>query len=151
RNFPNVSVIDLGLVLKLLDEVLSKIGFVIQFMAGFSMATGWIVLISAVLTSKTQRLQESVLLRTLGASRKQILAITAIEYFFLGLLAAGAGIILALAASWALAVYGFETTFDPPYWPILLLLVIICMIVVLTGVLSSRKVLNHPPLEVLNN
>uniref|UniRef100_UPI003D7FAE9C ABC transporter permease n=1 Tax=Pedobacter sp. TaxID=1411316 RepID=UPI003D7FAE9C len=47
RNFPNVSVIDLGLVLKLLDEVLSKIGFVIQFMAGFSMATGWIVLISA--------------------------------------------------------------------------------------------------------
>ena len=151
RNFPNVSVIDLGLVLKVLDEVISKIGFVIQFMAGFSMATGWIVLISAVLTSKTQRLQESVLLRTLGASRKQILAITALEYLFLGLLAAGAGIILALAGSWALAVYSFETIFNPPWWPILLLLVIICLIVVLTGVLSSRKVLNHPPLEVLNN
>jgi putative ABC transport system permease protein len=151
RNFPNVSVIDLGLVLKVLDEVLSKIGFVIQFMAGFSMATGWIVLISAVLTSKTQRLQESVLLRTLGASRKQILAITALEYLFLGILAAGAGIILALAGSWALAEYSFETTFNPPWWPIILLLVIICLIVVLTGVFSSRKVLNHPPLEVLNN
>ena len=151
RNFPNVSVIDLGLVLKVLDEVLSKIGFVIQFMAGFSMATGWIVLISAVLTSKTQRLQESVLLRTLGASRKQILAITALEYLFLGFLAAAAGIILAMAGSWALAVYSFETTFTPPWWPILLLLVIICLLVVLTGVLSSRKVLNHPPLAVLNN
>ena len=151
RNFPNVSVIDLGLVLKVLDEVLTKIGFVIQFMAGFSMATGWIVLISAVLTSKTQRLQDSVLLRTLGASRKQILAITALEYLFLGLLAAGAGIILAMAASWALAVYSFETMFNPPWWPIVLLLFIICLIVVLTGVFSSRKVLNHPPLEVLNN
>ena len=151
RNFPNVSVIDLGLVLKVLDEVLTKIGFVIQFMAGFSMATGWIVLISAVLTSKRQRLQESVLLRTLGASRKQILAITALEYLFLGLLAAGAGIILAMAASWALAVYSFETMFNPPWWPIVLLLFIICLIVVLTGVFSSRKVLNHPPLEVLNN
>jgi putative ABC transport system permease protein len=151
RNFPNVSVIDLGLVLKVLDEVLSKIGFVIQFMAGFSMATGWIVLISAVLTSKTQRLQESVLLRTLGASRRQILAITALEYMFLGLLAASAGIILAMTGSWALAVYSFETTFNPPWWPIILLLLIICLIVVLTGVLSSRKVLSHPPLEVLNN
>ena len=151
RDFPNVSVIDLGLVLKVLDEVLTKIGFVIQFMAGFSMATGWIVLISAVLTSKTQRLQESVLLRTLGASRKQILAITALEYLFLGFLAAAAGIILAMAGSWALAVYSFETTFTPPWWPIILLLVLICILVVLTGVLSSRKVLNHPPLAVLNN
>ncbi|RZK13789.1 MAG: ABC transporter permease, partial [Pedobacter sp.] len=54
KNFPNVSVVDLDLVLKLLDEILDKIGFVIQFMAGFSMVTGWIVLVSAVLTSKNQ-------------------------------------------------------------------------------------------------
>ncbi|RZK88790.1 MAG: FtsX-like permease family protein, partial [Pedobacter sp.] len=88
RKFPNISVIDLGLVLKLLDEILSKIGFVIQFMAGFSMITGWIVLVSAVLTSKNQRIKESILLRTLGASGKQVLIINAIEYFFLGVLAA---------------------------------------------------------------
>ena len=54
-------------------------------MAGFSMATGWIVLLSSVLTSKNQRTKESILLRTLGASKKQILAINAVEYFFLGL------------------------------------------------------------------
>ncbi|MET3114565.1 putative ABC transport system permease protein [Pedobacter sp. CG_S7] len=151
RSFPNVSVIDLKLILEVLNEVLSKIGFVIQFMAGFSMATGWIVLISAVLTSKSQRLQENVLLRTLGASRKQILTITAIEYLFLGALAAGAGMILALTGSWALAKFSFATSFTPPLWPIVLLFVLICVLVVITGVLSSRKVLDHPPLEVLNN
>jgi putative ABC transport system permease protein len=77
--FPNVSIIDLALVLQLLDELLGKIGFVIRFMAGFSMVTGWIVLLSAVLNSKNQRTKESILLRTLGASKKQVLLINATE------------------------------------------------------------------------
>ena len=66
KAYPNVSIIDLGLVLHVLDDLLSKIGFVIRFMAGFSIVTGIVVLISSVLISKYQRLQESVLLRTLG-------------------------------------------------------------------------------------
>ncbi len=149
QHFPNVSVIDLQLILKVLEDLLSKIGFVIRFMAAFSMATGWIVLIAAVLISKNQRLKESVLLRTLGASRKQILTITALEYLFLGLLASGAGIILALVGSWALAVFSFDATFSPAIIPVLILLGSISLIVVLTGVLSSRNILQHPPLEVL--
>src|SRR4051794_25030526 len=78
RQFPNVSIIDLGLVLSILNDVLGKIGFVIRFIATFSMITGLIVLIASVLISKYQRIQETVLLRTLGANRKQILSITAI-------------------------------------------------------------------------
>ena len=149
RTFPNVSVIDLGLILKVLDELLSKIGFVIRFMAAFSMATGWIVLLSAVLTSKGQRLRESVLLRTLGASKKQILTITALEYLFLGILATGAGMILAIGSSWALARFSFATSFTPALWPIAGFFTAIVSLVVITGVLSSKNVLNHPPLEVL--
>ena len=151
RNFPNVSVIDLALVLQLLDELLGKIGFVIRFMAGFSMATGWIVLLSAVLTSKNQRIKESILLRTLGASRKQILIINAIEYFFLGFFAAGAGLILALSSSWLLAKFSFEASFTPPLIPILLLFSIVVVVVVITGVLSMRSVLDQPPLKILRN
>jgi putative ABC transport system permease protein len=149
RRFPNVSVIDLGLILKVLEELLSKIGFVIRFMATFSMATGWIVLLSAVLTSKGQRLHESVLLRTLGASRKQILTITTIEYFFLGAVATGAGMILALVGSWALATFSFTASFNPPIVPTTIFFISIVFVVVVTGVFSSRKVLNHPPLEIL--
>lgn len=149
RAFPNVSVIDLALVLKLLDELLSKIGFVIRFMAGFSMITGWIVLLSAVWTSKNQRIKESILLRTLGASRKQILAINAIEYFFLGSLATLAGLILSLSASWLLAKFTFEAAFIPPLVPLLLIFGGIVLLVVITGLWSTRKLLNQPPLKIL--
>ena len=73
KAYPNVSIIDLGLVLHVLDDLLGKIGFVIRFMAGFSIITGIVVLISSVLISKYQRLQESVLLRTLAAAANKYL------------------------------------------------------------------------------
>ena len=149
RTYPNISMIDLGLVLSVLDEILDKMGFVIRFMAAFSIITGLIVLIASVLISKYQRIRESVLLRTLGASRKQILVITALEYFFLGALAAGAGIVLALLASWALAKFSFKTSFTPEMLPVLFLFVLISSLTVLIGLFNSRGVLNRPPLEVL--
>ncbi len=149
KQYPNVSIIDLGLVLHVLDELMNKISFVIRFMAGFSIVTGIVVLIASVLISKYQRLQESVLLRTLGASRKQIFAITALEYFFLGALAAFTGILLALAASWALAHYTFDTPFHPELLPVLILFVLVCLLTVLTGLANSRGLLNRSPLEVL--
>jgi putative ABC transport system permease protein len=143
RSFPNVSVLDLKLILKVLDELLSKISFVIRFMAAFSMLTGWIVLISSVLTSKAQRLQESLLLRTLGASRNQILVITAVEYLFLAVVATGAGMLLALGGSWALAKFVFASSFNPPVLPVLLFFLVISLMVVVTGVLSSRSALKR--------
>lgn len=150
-SFPNVSMIDLELVLQLLDELLNKISFVIRFMAGFSMATGWIVLLSAVLTSKNQRIKESILLRTLGASRKQVLIINAVEYFFLGFLAAAAGLILALTGSWLLAKFSFEANFSPALMPIIGLFSTVVALVVITGVWSTRGILNQPPLKIIRN
>jgi putative ABC transport system permease protein len=151
KTFPNISMIDLGLVLSVLDEILDKMGFVIRFMAAFSIITGLIVLIASVLISKYQRIRESVLLRTMGASRKQILAITALEYFFLGALAAGAGIVLALLASWGLARFVFEITFSPELLPVLILFLLITSLTILVGLFNSRGVLNRPPLEVLRS
>ncbi len=149
QRFPNISIIDLGLVLKVLDELLEKIGFVIRFMAGFSILTGLIVLISSVLISKYQRLQESVLLRTLGASRRQIFTITALEYFFLGSLAAATGILVALAGSWALARYSFEVDFTPQFLPLLAVFLCVAGLTVLIGLANSRGIVSRSPLEVL--
>jgi putative ABC transport system permease protein len=151
RGFPNVSVIDLELVLRVLDDILDKIGFVIRFMAGFSILTGLIVLIASVLISKYQRIQETVLLRTLGASRRQILVITMLEYFFLGGLAAATGIVLSLACSEALARYIFEASFVPHWRPVLILFASVCGPTILIGLYNSRGVLNRPPLEVLRS
>jgi len=149
NQFPNVSIIDLNLILGVLDEILDKIGFVIKFMAAFSIITGLIVLIASVLISKYQRIQESVLLRTLGGNRNQILAITALEYFFLGTLAAATGIILSLIGSWALANYNFKITFDPDLMPVFWLFTSISLLTVIVGLLNSTEVLSKPPLEVL--
>ncbi|MXV15444.1 FtsX-like permease family protein [Pedobacter sp. HMF7056] len=148
--FPTISVIDLGLILNVLDEIVDKIGFVIRFMAGFSIVTGLIVLIASVLISKYQRIRESVLLRTLGATRRQILAITALEYFFLGSFAAGTGILLSFAGSWALAAYLFETALVIKPLPVIFIFVSISALTVLIGLFNSREVVNRAPLEVLN-
>jgi putative ABC transport system permease protein len=149
RQFPNISIIDLGLVLSVLDKLVSKVGFVIRFMAGFSIITGLVVLIASVLISKYQRMQESVLLRTLGASRKQIFYITALEYFFLGALAAITGIGLSLIGSWLLARFSFETTFTPQWGLLLVVAFAICLLTVAIGLVNSRAVVTRPPLEIL--
>lgn len=151
RAFPNVSVIDLAMVLKLLDELLSKIAFVIQFLAGFSMLTGWVVLLSAVWTSKNQRIKEIILLRTLGASRKQVFSINAIEYFLLGVFAALTGVILSVLGSWLLAKYSFDMPFNPNFAPVIGLGIGIVLLVMLTGLISTRKLLNQSPLKILRS
>ncbi|WP_266364109.1 ABC transporter permease [Tellurirhabdus rosea] len=149
QQYPNVSAIDLGLILRTIDEILDKISFVIRFMALFSIITGLLVLGSSVVISKYQRVQESVLLRTIGASRRQILLITAIEYLLLGLLAALTGIGLSLAGSWALAHYVFESPFNPTYGPLALVVLVVTTLTVVIGLFNSRDVLVRPPLEVL--
>jgi putative ABC transport system permease protein len=149
KAFPSVSAIDLTLVLQTLDSILSKISFVIQFMAMFTVLTGLLVLVGALLTGRYQRIQESVLLRTLGASRGQIFRILFVEHLSLGLLAALTGILLALLGTWALSAFVFKVSFAPQLAPLLIALFVAPAVTVLTGLLMSRGVLNYPPLAVL--
>ncbi|WP_240751476.1 ABC transporter permease [Flagellimonas onchidii] len=149
RKFPTVSIIDLRQILTVIEGILSKIAWVINFMAFFSILTGIIVLIGSVRTSKYQRIKENVLLRTLGAKSKQILRITALEYFYLGLLGGGIGIVLSLLGSLLLAQFVFEVSFVPSTIPFLVVLPSIVILVLLIGMLNSKSVLRNPPLEVL--
>ena len=149
QRFPNVTVIDLSAVLNIVSQIIDKVGFIIRFMAAFSIFTGLIVLIASVLISKYQRIQESVLLRTLGASRKQIFYITALEYFFLGALAAATGMFLSLGVSWLVAKFMFETEFVLNWVPLLLVFLSVCFLTVFIGLINSRAVVTRPPLEIL--
>jgi putative ABC transport system permease protein len=151
QQFPNVSIIDLTLVLQTVDTIVKKISFVVRFMALFTVGTGLLVLAASILTGRYQRLQESILLRTLGASRWQIRQILAVEYFSLGSLAGFTGIILASAASWGLARFLFKISFTLPLLPLALALVIVVGITVLTGLLASRGICSAPPLEILRS
>ena len=151
RAFPTVSVIDLGLILSVLDELLDKINYVIHFMAAFSMITGLIVLIASVRNSKYQRIQESVLLRTLGAGRRLVFSINALEYLFLGFLSGLTGVVIALVASWCQARFLFKLPFVVSYWQPLALLVLVSLLTMAIGLFNSRGVLNRSTLEVLRN
>lgn len=147
--FPNVASIDLTLVQRAFDDVVGRISLVIRFLAGFSVATGFIVLLGAVATGRLQRIRESVLLKTLGATRRQIAVILLTEYALLGLLAAAVGIGLSLAAGWALAHFLFEISFAIEPLPILSLAVTIASLSAAVGLSASREVFRSTPMEAI--
>jgi putative ABC transport system permease protein len=149
RQFPNISIVDLTYIIKTVKEVLDKVSFVIRFMALFSIITGLLVLTGSIMISRFQRIRESILLRTLGASKKQILLITTLEYFFLGSIAAITGMSLALTASWAFARFTLEFEFSI-YWPSILFIYLFTVaLTVIIGILNSRGILERSPLEIL--
>ena len=149
QEFPNVTIIDLRQVLKVVEEILGKISWLINFMAFFSILTGIIVLIGAVRTSKYQRIRESVLLRTLGAKNRQILKILGLEYLFLGILGSLSGILLSFISSFLIGYFLFDTTFVPSWIPFLVVFPAITALVVIIGLANSYSVVKSPPLAVL--
>ncbi len=149
RQFPNVSAIDLTLILETLDSIFDKVAMVIRFMALFSVITGLFVLSGAVINSKYARLKDNVLLRTIGASKKQLVNMTLIEYTYLGILAGLTGSVLALVASWALSVYFFKMLFFPDFITLILIWIVIIVLTVSIGWLNTRSIVNKPPLVIL--
>ncbi|MCS1409642.1 MAG: Macrolide export ATP-binding/permease protein MacB [Verrucomicrobia subdivision 3 bacterium] len=147
--FPNVSTIDLMLVLEIINSIVGKISFGIQFMALFTAFTGVVLLITATLNSRYQRIQESIQLRTLGASKTQILKIQFVEYCLLGVMASLTGILLAIVAAWAIATFVFEVAFSFPLWQVVVALITNCLITISVGVLSSWGITRHSPLALL--
>lgn len=147
--FPNVSVIDLRLILGTINELFDKLGLVIRFLALFSIITGLIVLAGAVINSKFARMKENVLLRTLGARTMQISKITIIEYAYLGLFSAITGLVLSLGGGFLLTKFFFEITFAFDWLEVLLIGVGVVSLTVLIGWLNSREVVNTPPLQIL--
>jgi putative ABC transport system permease protein len=149
QRYPNVAAIDLSLVLSTFDALFSRLSYVIRFMALFSILTGLIVLVGAVVVSRYQRIEESVLLKTLGASRGTVMKIMTIEYLFLGVFAALTGLVLSLGGSWALSYFVFEGPFVAAPIPLLVALVTVTGLTIFVGLLNSRGIYNRPPLEVL--
>ncbi len=148
-DYPNVSSISLALVLAVFDELFGRISFVVRFMALFSILAGMLVLIGAVVISRYKRIAESVLLKTLGASRRQVRAIMLIEYLFLGVLSALTGLVLAYGAGWGLATYVFEVPFVAAPGPLFLTVFAVIALIMAIGMANSRGIYARPALEVL--
>jgi putative ABC transport system permease protein len=149
ERFPNVTAIDLSQVQQALDGILNKGALIVRFLALFSLVTGTIVLIGAVSASRLQRIREAVLLKTLGATRAQVLRILVVEYVALGVMAALASVVLASAAGWALAKWLFKAPFSLPAVELGGLTLLLISLTLAVGLWNSAEMLKRAPLAVL--
>jgi putative ABC transport system permease protein len=147
--FPNVTAIDLALVVETLDGIFSKVAFAVQFMALFTVATGLIVLAGAIMAGRHQRIRETVLLRTLGATRRQVALIELVEYAVLGVQAAVVGSLLAVAGNALLARFVFHIPALAPVAQVAAAVAVVTLLTVTTGFVAGRGLSGHSPLEIL--
>jgi putative ABC transport system permease protein len=149
ERFANVAILDLTQLQSALDDVLGRVATAIRFLAGFSILTGFVVLLGAVATGRLQRVRESVLLKTLGATRGQIGSILLTEYLALGVLASLVGAGAALVAGWALSRWLFRVAFAVPAFDLGLLALVVTLIAGAVGVWGGREVFRRTPMEAI--
>jgi putative ABC transport system permease protein len=149
ERFPNVTAIDLSQVQEAIDSILNRGALIVRFLALFSLVTGAIVLVGAVSASRLSRIREGVLLKTLGATRAQVLRILIAEYTALGVLAALASVVLASIAGWALAKWLFKQPYSLPALQLGGLTILLLALTLSVGLWNSAEILKRSPLAVL--
>lgn len=149
RRFPNVSSIDLSLIMDTIEKIISRVSTAVRFMALFSVIMGVPVLFSAVSSTRRERIRESVLLKTLGATRAQIMRILLTEYALLGVLGSVTGLILALAGSWALTHFVFHVKYAPQFAPAIVITLVMMAIAIAIGVIAGRDVFRETAMTAL--
>jgi putative ABC transport system permease protein len=149
REFPSVSIFDIEAILKQVRAVGDRASLAVQYVFLFTLLAGITVLLAAVQSTRDERAYESAMLRTLGASRRVVLAGVATEFVVLGMLS---GLLAAIGASvggWYLAteLFNLEYHFDPTVW--LIGIGAGALLVGGAGTLAARSVINQPPISTL--
>ena len=149
RDFPNLTVVDVGSILRQIQGVIDQVTLAVEFLFLFTLASGILVLYAALLGSQDQRMREAALLRALGATRKQLSQAQWIEFALTGGLAGLLAATGAAAAGWVLAhfVFNFAWVFDPLIWIAGIAAGAVCAIV--GGWFGLRNVVSQPPLTTL--
>jgi putative ABC transport system permease protein len=147
--FPNVSSLDLTLIQQTIGRVLDKVTTAIRFMAALSLALGIPVLFSAVSATRRERLREGVLLKVLGATRRQVGRVMLAEYLLLGALGSLAGVVLSVGGAWGLMHFVFKQPFVAALVPALLVALLMIATAVLIGMLTGREVFRETPMAAL--
>jgi putative ABC transport system permease protein len=149
RDFPNLTVVDTGSMIRQVQDVLDQVVTAVEFLFLFTLASGILVLYAALAGSQDERIREAGLLRALGATRRQLSQSQWIEFLLLGGLSGVLAAAGAVVVGWVLArhVFDFEWSFTPLVWLAGLLAGALCAFI--GGVVGLRSVLNRPPLQTL--
>jgi putative ABC transport system permease protein len=151
REFPNLTVFDVGALLAQLQSVLDRVSVAIQGLFIFAIFAGAIVLAAALSSSRQERIREAALLRAIGATNEQLARAQRIELLSIGALSGLMAAAGATLAAWALAVWVFEFSMQFSWVPWALGLAVCMPGAWLAGSLVLRGVLKSPPLLILRN
>ncbi|MCH7991440.1 MAG: FtsX-like permease family protein [Gemmatimonadetes bacterium] len=149
--FPNVSALDFSRVQEAIESVLSRVRQAVGFLGTFCALAGVLVLIGSLAASRTQRLREGALLKTLGARQSQVLTVLFAEYLALGSIATASGLLLAVGASALLVPRLFEIDYSVQLGAISVIWIVVVSLTVVVGLIGSRDLLRRPPLPVLRD
>src|SRR5215831_10899635 len=147
--FPNLTVIDVGVVLKQVQAVMDQLIGAVQIVFLFALAAGVLVLYAALLATQDERTHEAAVMRALGASRAQVLSAQRAEFAVLGTIAGLLGALGASAIAWTLATRIFELDYVWSGWIWIAGPALGLASVVLNAWAGARAALGRPPLAAL--
>jgi putative ABC transport system permease protein len=146
---PNVTALSTRDIVNTVETVVEKLKTLIDFMSGFSILAGLIILSGSVASTKFRRLKESAILKILGARRDTVAGILGIEYAILGIVSGVMGVGLSCLLSWGVMKYLVKSDWN--LYPAVMLwtLALSVLLTALTGILSSLDVLKNKPIKTL--
>ena len=116
RDFPNITNIDVSATIAQIQRVLDQVVRAVEFLFGFTLAAGLVVLFAAVTATREARSREFAVMRALGASGKLLAQVQRAELLGVGALAGVLASVAAMAVGWALAHYVFEFSWNASWW-----------------------------------
>ncbi|MFO1302524.1 MAG: FtsX-like permease family protein [Burkholderiales bacterium] len=149
QKHPNILAIDIGEIVRQVQGIMDHVSRAIEFVFLFTLAGGLLVLQAAIAATQDERKFDAAILRTLGASQKQLRAAQIAEFLLLGALAGTVAAAGATATGWALADRVFKIPFEanPMVWLYGILGGAIAVTV--AGWLGTRSTTRQPPLAVI--
>jgi putative ABC transport system permease protein len=108
RRFPNLTLVDTSATFLQIQRVLDQVIRAVEFLFGFTLAAGLVVLFAAITATREERAREFAIMRAVGASAGLLRQVQRAELAGVGLLAGGLASLVAAAVGWALAHYVFN-------------------------------------------
>ena len=149
RQFPNITNVDMEQSIAQVQRVLDQVISAIEFLFGFTLAAGLIVLFAAVSATREERAREFAIMRAVGASSALLARVQRAELLGVGLLAGALASGVALAVGWALARYAFDFNWSAPPWVPLAGSLTGALLALMAGWWSLREVLRRPVVQTL--